>query len=103
MNDACQVEMGTQYDYSLISQHIARLLGLHFPEKNRESMGRNVMKAAMDLKRNTSPEEIHQWLQSQSLDKEEFDALARHLSIGETYFFRENTALELFTDRIIPG
>ena len=93
MNIARQVEMGKQYDYSLISQHIARLLGLHFPEKNRESMGRNVMKAAMDLKRNTSPEEIHQWLQSQSLDKDEFDALARHLSIGETYFFRENTAL----------
>ena len=102
MNIARQVEMGKQYDYSLISQHIARLLGLHFPEKNQESMGRNVMKAAMDLKRNTSPEEIHQWLQSQSLDKEEFDALARHLSIGETYFFRENTALELFIDRIIP-
>ncbi len=94
--------MEKQFDYGLISQHISRLLGLHFPEKYRESMGRNVMKAAIELKRNTSPEEIHQWLKAQSLKKEDFDALARHLSIGETYFFRENTALELLTDNIIP-
>ncbi len=87
----------------LISQHISRLLGLHFHEKQLESMGRSVMKAALELKRDTQPGSLHMWLENSSLSGKEIDTLARYLSVGETYFFREKTGLELFTNEIIPG
>lgn len=87
----------------LISQHISRLLGLHFHEKQLESMGRSVMKAALELKRDPQPRSLQNWLQNSSLSGEEIDTLARYLSVGETYFFREKAGLELFTNKIIPG
>ncbi len=89
--------------FGLISQHISRLLGLQFSESQLESMGRSVMKAAMDLKRDPQPDALQKWLANSSLSKSEMDALARHLSVGETYFFRENAGLELFKNEIIPN
>ncbi len=86
----------------MISQHIGRLLGLHFSGKQLESMGRSVMKAAMDLKRDPQTDSLRKWLERSSLPKTEIEALARHLSVGETYFFREESGLELFRNEIIP-
>lgn len=90
-------------NFDLISQHISRLLGLHFSERQLEGMGRNVMKAAMDLKRDPQPDSLQKWLAAGSLSGSELDALARHLSVGETYFFRESKGLDLFKNEIIPG
>ncbi len=95
--------MTKNQDLGLISQHIGRLLGLHFPEKQLESMGKSVMKAALDLKRDPQTDSLKKWLESSSLPRTEIDALARHLSVGETYFFREGSGLELFRNEIIPA
>ena len=94
--------MAENVNFGLISQHIGRLLGLHFTEKQLEGMGRSVMKAALELKRDPQPVSLQRWLENSTLPKAEMDALARHLSVGETYFFRESTGLELFTNEIIP-
>ncbi len=95
--------MAESNNFGLISQHISRLLGLQFSERQLESMGRSVMKAAMELKRNPQPDSLQKWLANSSLSKSELDALAKHLSVGETYFFRENAGLELFKNEIIPN
>lgn len=95
--------MTENYNFGLISQHIGRLLGLYFSEKQLESMGRSVMKAALELKRDPQPGSLQKWLGNSSLSKNEVDSLARHLSVGETYFFREHTGLDFFTNEIIPA
>ncbi len=95
--------MAKNINLELISQHIGRLLGLHFTDKQLEGMGHSVMKAALELKRDSQPDSLQKWLENSSLRKDELDALARHLSVGETYFFRENTGLDLFINEIIPG
>ncbi len=94
--------MADEQHFGLISQHIGRLLGLHFTEKQLEGMGRSVMRAALELKRDPQPGSLQRWLENSALPKAEMDALARHLSVGETYFFRESKGLELFANEIIP-
>jgi chemotaxis protein methyltransferase CheR len=43
-----------------------------------------------------------EWLLSASLTKTQLDVLASHLTIGETYFFRENKTFEILAEKVLP-
>src|SRR3972149_7870675 len=43
-----------------------------------------------------------QWLRSSSPDRKHIEVLASHLTVGETYFFRDNDVYKALEDRILP-
>jgi chemotaxis protein methyltransferase CheR len=45
---------------------------------------------------------IYLWISANNLTKKEWQIIASHLTVGETYFFREASSLKLFTQKIIP-
>lgn len=88
--------------YQAISNRIGTLFGFFYAEKNYGEMLRAVQLAASSVQKSTDPAQLLSWLSSVQLSNADVAALARHLTIGETYFFREKTALDLFSEKIIP-
>lgn len=75
-----------------LSEMIAAQLGLNFPLDRYADLRRALASSAnelglMDLA------QYAEWLVSNPLPREQLNALATHLTIGETYFFRERLTL----------
>lgn len=85
-----------------ISKKIADLLGLNFQPNQFNDLERCIIATAKDLKLDISIPHIYNWLSKPSLTNIELKTLSANLTIGETYFFREQTALDLFKNNIIP-
>lgn len=85
-----------------ISQKVIQLLGLHFQSNQFVDLERRVKAAAKELGKDDSLTNVHQWLSKTHFDHAETNTLSAHLTINETYFFREKPALELFQQQIIP-
>jgi len=90
-------------DYlSKISIRIAEIFGLQFQLNQYIDMERRLLAAAKDLKIDNHISGIHEWLSMSHFSNIELNTLSTHLTIGETYFFREKPAFELFIHQIIP-
>ena len=90
-------------DYiATINRRINKLLGLHFRQSQYCDLERNLIHAANALGLNSSPEAIFNWLSQQKITHHELEVLAHHLTVGETYFFREKLALKLLTEKLVP-
>jgi chemotaxis protein methyltransferase CheR len=83
------------------SEFVAAHLGLHFPEQRWADLERGLTSAARELG-HPDAEQFAAWLVSAPLTRAHIEILASHLTIGETYFFRENESLEVFEQRIVP-
>ena len=86
-----------------ISKLIANIMGLNFQPNQWDDMLRRIIAAANDLKKDIDIESLFDWLSKSSFTNNEINALSSHLTINETYFFREMTGLELFKNEIIPA
>lgn len=86
---------------SSLVEFIAARMGLHFPEERRRDLTCGLQSAAQEFDFKDA-ESCARWLLSSPLTKGQIETLARHLTIGETYFFREEKALEAITGRILP-
>ena len=84
-----------------LSQFIAARMGLHFPQERWGDLANGLALAAREhgLK---DAEEYAQWLLSAALTRREIETLASHLTVGETYFFREKRSFEILEDEVIP-
>jgi len=87
---------------SKISLRITEIFGLQFQFNQYVDMERRLIAAANDLKKNPSISTIFEWLSKSHFSIHELHTLSTHLTIGETYFFREKPALELLIHQIIP-
>ncbi len=85
-----------------INRRMNELLGLHFRESQYRDLERNVTLAANALGLDPSLEAICRWLSNQKITHHELEILAHHLTVVETYFFREKLALKLLTEKIVP-
>ena len=85
-----------------VVERLGELFGLSFTDSQHNTLLRNLGKAAGEHKRPTDLVSLRQWLDNEQITRDEIDSLSRHLTIGETYFFREKVALDLFTQVIIP-
>jgi chemotaxis protein methyltransferase CheR len=86
---------------SRLSEYVAGWLGLHFPKKRWGDLDRITCHAVLELgfkDRDTCIERII----SGQLDKEGEEIFAAHLTIGETYFFREQKSFDILENRILP-
>lgn len=85
-----------------ISIRITELFGLNFPENQHVDLQRRLIAAAKELKYDSTISAIFEWLSKPKFSNLELKTITGHLTTGETYFFREKPALELFVHQIIP-
>jgi chemotaxis protein methyltransferase CheR len=81
---------------------VACELGLDFPEQRWRDLERGLVAAA----RERGEQDERHWaasLLARRLDPADRDALARHLTVGETYFFREKETLRAFESEIVSS
>jgi chemotaxis protein methyltransferase CheR len=84
-----------------LSALIAEKTGLHFPPERRVDLQRGLHDAAAELGFSNSAS-CAQWLLSSQITQPQLHTLASHLTIGETYFFREQKTFEALATRILP-
>src|SRR6266850_824230 len=86
---------------SRLSEFIAERMGLHFPVERWGDLQRGLAEAAGDFGF-ADTAACADWLLSAPLTKTHLQVLARHLTVGETYFFREKKTFEALAASIIP-
>jgi len=89
-------------DLKKIRQHIADLFGLSFPDNRLDDLERGIFSAATALGLPKDLNFMNLWLSQKSGSEEQMMLFSGHLTIGETYFFRESTGLNLLREKIIP-
>jgi chemotaxis protein methyltransferase CheR len=87
--------------WSRLSEFIAEQTGLHFPPDRRPDLQRGLMGAAAEFGFAESGA-CADWLLSARLTAPQLHTLASHLTIGETYFFRERKAFDALADAVLP-
>ncbi len=86
---------------SQLSEFVATQMGLHFPKERWRDLERGIRSAAREFDFKDA-ESCLQWLVSSPLAKGQIEILARHLTVGETYFFREQKSLEILEGYVLP-
>ncbi len=76
-------------------------LGLHFPKSRWMDLERGI-RAATDELGFEDPAECAEWLVSTRLTKPHLETLAAHLTIGETYFFRDPPVFDFLATHVLP-
>ncbi|MBI1886797.1 MAG: tetratricopeptide repeat protein [Nitrosomonadales bacterium] len=85
---------------SSLSKLVATQTGLHFPPERWGDLERGIAAAAPDFNF-PDVESCAQWLLSAPLTRRMNEVLASHLSVGETYFFREKLGLKILEEQIL--
>ncbi|MGA7930244.1 MAG: CheR family methyltransferase [Candidatus Sulfotelmatobacter sp.] len=96
--------MSTKIDNQLLDEVadlVAERIGLHFSPERRGDLERGLSAAASDFDFDNVESCLH-WLSSSPLTKNQIEVLASHLTVGETYFFREKKSLEIVEQSILP-
>jgi len=81
---------------------LAQQMGLHFPAGRRIDLLRGLKAAAGEFGM-PDAEACMQWLLSTPLDRQRIETLACHLTVGETYFFRDPKTLDALQMHILPA
>ena len=84
-----------------VSGVVAERMGLNFPEERWPDMARG-LKAAGEELGFECPDACVGWLTSGELTTRQIETLASHLTVGETYFFRDPASFEALEREILP-
>lgn len=84
-----------------LSEFVAEQTGLNFPQERWGDLERGIATAAPDFNFSDGESCVH-WLLSAPLTRNTKEILATHLSVGETYFFREKQNLDILGEQILP-
>ena len=84
-----------------LSVLIAENTGLHFPPERYPDLQRGITAAAGEFGFQHAPP-YADWLLSTPLSPQQLHALASHLTIGETYFFREHKTFNALAEHVLP-
>lgn len=86
---------------SRLSAFIAKRMGLHFPRERWGDLERGINAVACELGIEDGKSCI-EWLLSSLPARRRIEILASHLTIGETYFFRDKRIFQVLEDDILP-
>lgn len=89
---------------NLLSEFSGRLAGqtgLYFPEDRSGDLMRGISSAARQFGF-TSAESYLRKLLAEPLTRDQIEVLASHLTIGETYFFRDKTCFDFLKTVVLP-
>lgn len=84
-----------------LSELIAARTGLHFPPERHGDLQRAIREAAPEFGCSDG-DTCADRLLGATLSAEELRKLARHLTIGETYFFREHPSFNALATQVLP-
>ena len=84
-----------------LSGFVASRMGLHFPQERWADLERGVVAAAREFGL-PDAEACARRLLSAPLTQTHVEILAGHLTVGETYFFREKNSLDALEQHIVP-
>lgn len=82
-------------------EYLTAKIGLHFSNRNRNELHQKMAAAMMDFGFENVGEFI-EWLLSSLPTQKQIEILASHLTVGETYFFREKKAFEILERSVLP-
>jgi chemotaxis protein methyltransferase CheR len=85
---------------SRLNEFVADQMGLYFPKERGRDLERGISAAAREFDFKDT-ESCIRWLVSSPLTKNQIEILAGHLTVGETYFFREKKSFEILEERIL--
>ena len=94
-DEVCEVQ------WSQLSQIIAERMGLHFPPERWKDLQRGLADAAHEFGFADAAACVN-WLISAPPTKAQIEVLASHLTIGETYFYRDKITLDALAKNILP-
>ncbi len=83
------------------SAFVAARMGLRFPEERRRDLERGINAAARELGI-ADLESFIELLVSSSSTRDQIEVLASHLTIGETYFFRDKRLFKTLEESTLP-
>ena len=86
---------------SSLSDFLAAQMGLHFPRERWGDLERAIAAAASEFGMADVASCIN-WLVSAPLTRNQVEVLASHLTVGETYFFREKRSFEVLETHVLP-
>ena len=86
----------------IISTRISSEIGLFFPEDRWRDLKRGILGAAVELGCVDADHFVERLIASPA-DRKMIEVLARHLTTGETYFFREKQVFLILKEKILPG
>ena len=86
---------------SQLSNLVATQMGLYFPIERRHDLERGIVAVARAFGF-ADGASCGQWLLSGPLTRAQVEALANHLTVGETYFFREQATFKALQERLVP-
>lgn len=84
-----------------LSEIIESRMGLCFPRERWKDLNRGIARASRELKFK-DVENCCEWLLTSSPEPSQVEALASHLTVGETYFFRDPACFQALEHEIIP-
>lgn len=87
--------------WSQLSELVAGTMGLHFPRERRDDLKRGLVGAAPEFGF-ADEAACMDWLLSAPPTQAQLQVLASHLTVGETYFFRDPHMLEALAGSILP-
>ena len=85
-----------------LSDYLIAKVGLHFAKRTWKELQQK-MSAAMTDFGFLEVEKFITWLLAFSPTQQQIEILAGHLTVGETYFFREKRAFEILENSLLPG
>ena len=85
-----------------LSDYLTVRVGLHFAKRNWKELQQKMTAAMTDFGFD-QVEEFIEGLLSLSPTRNQIEILASHLTVGETYFFRERRAFEILEKSLLPG
>lgn len=97
--------MGSEISADLLARlgtRISGLLGLRFGPERTADLERALANAAPEFGFD-DPLRFAEWLGVARLSKEETERLASHLTVGETYFFRDKEVFDGLEQTVLPG
>jgi len=86
---------------SKLSEFIVSKIGLHFPKERWRDLERGIGSVAREFGFDNAEIYVQQLLSS-PLTRSQIEILASHLTVGETYFFREKKIFGILEERILP-
>ncbi|KKT72347.1 MAG: MCP methyltransferase, CheR-type, partial [Candidatus Moranbacteria bacterium GW2011_GWF1_44_4] len=84
-----------------VGDRVTRRMGLCFPEERMTDLARGLAAAGKELGFER-PDAYERWLAKPEFSPSQVAVLASHLTVGETYFFRESASFEVLEREILP-
>ena len=84
-----------------LSEFVAERIGLYFPRERWKDLERGIISAARESGAK-DPESFIRGLLSPSVKREQIEILASFLTVGESYFFRDERSFGVLEQHILP-